>query len=254
MPKSRKPSVCTIRQTTDGTDFSIPCDGSTRTFFRSITDTIHNEVSVDIQNRSETDDCVMTLVIERRDGSIITKVIQPPQPSETSNGYSIYDQDVVSISVRCEGNPANSCDGFIIFNSFSCFCLECGFRKCEAKTDNHLSDTGCMTLPLTTFARFNQPCDGELRTILDNLSDRNSMTRVTIQNLTPECEMTAIIEANDGTQIERSVIFTLSFNLSVEDIRKVSIRCEGEPNGVCEGTVTSEKRSCLCCNERVLKD
>ncbi|WP_341357517.1 hypothetical protein [Rossellomorea sp. y25] len=253
MPKSRKPSVCTIRQTTDGTDFSIPCDGSSRTFFRSITDTIHNEVSVDIQNRSETEDCVMTLVIERRDGSIFTKVVQPPQPSETSNGYSIYDQDVVSISVRCEGNPEKTCDGLIFFNSFSCYCIECGFRRCETKTVPS-TDPGCMTIPMNTFARFNQPCDGELRTILDNLSDRNSTTRVTIQNFSPECKMTAIIEANDGAKIERTVIFTLSFNLSVEDIRKVSIRCEGEPNGVCEGTVTSEKRSCLCCNERVLKD
>jgi len=101
----------------------------------------------------------------------------------------------------------------------------------------------------------NQPCDGTARVYFENFSCLQGETSIQIfSNTTPPCIMTAIIEFQNGETIERTIpggtpnfsqgSFTL---LSSNAVRRLSIRCSGNPTGFCTGFGNVNTLVCLCC-------
>lgn len=243
--------LCTEATFFDFDIFIIPCDGSTRNLYTDLTSIANNEISIEIINTSESPDCVMTLIIEHRDGTTTERVVPNPPLGDTFSSLAILDKDVVSVSVRCDGNPLEECSGSTLLSGLSCICLECVSENCKGEAHNEIcnsQESNCQNRGLSFSTSFQQACDGVPRIVFENLSDRDSIMGLTISNFTETCIMTAIIETFGGESFEREVTANLGLNLVVEDLRRLSIRCVGNPGEICQGSAFGDKDFCFCCS------
>ncbi|MFC7785471.1 hypothetical protein ACFQWC_13315 [Rossellomorea sp. GCM10028870] len=251
-------TLCNIESETYlDNDFSIPCDGERRYFLEIMGGDKCSESIVSIRNITRPPaTCTMTLIIEKNDGTIISRVVPPPIQVFNSNAIAIAVNGLKSVSVKCEGLPENTCQGQITVSQQVCECLSCHTcsmkmkRKCKGRSieQEECSLQGLQLSPsFPSF--FEQNCNGTTRTVYEDLSDRESVTQITVSNLevsgSEECMMTAIIETMDG-RITTEIIEGREAFL-VDNIRSLSITCTGDPDGICRGQFTGQKQFCLCC-------
>jgi len=97
----------------------------------------------------------------------------------------------------------------------------------------------------------NQPCNGTTRVYFENLSCIPGEFTVQIfSNNNPPCTMTAIIEFQNGEAIERIISPGSSITFFTSNIiKRISIRCDGNPTGFCNGSGFVDRLFCLCCSD-----
>lgn len=108
----------------------------------------------------------------------------------------------------------------------------------------------------TSFSFF-LPCNNEEFVLFEDLTDNHN--KATINALafnTLPCAATLIVETRDGMRITRELrpgqnaVF-IQRSLLVEDLRRVIIRCSGDPTGRCQGFVTVVKTFCISCGNKM---
>lgn len=96
----------------------------------------------------------------------------------------------------------------------------------------------------------NQPCDGTTRMLFEDITDTEGFYQVEVYNYssTPStCTMTVTLELANGTTVERTV--TRQVELFVDNLRRASIRCQGNPTGTCSGSLYVYKTFRFCCTD-----
>ncbi|WP_139378281.1 hypothetical protein [Mesobacillus jeotgali] len=94
-----------------------------------------------------------------------------------------------------------------------------------------------------------QPCNGTTQTYFDDLTSTSGIFQVNINSYTPApCSMTAIIQFRNGSTIERVIPPGGSTGVIAEDVQRVSIRCQGNPEGNCTGYINVNKLFRFCCD------
>lgn len=101
---------------------------------------------------------------------------------------------------------------------------------------------------------FIQACNGTERILFEDRSGNIEHIILQIFNITsPPCVMTLIIEKVNGDRIERIVPSSIqtggSLVLELENLRRILIRCEGNPAGFCRGSIQITKYFCTNCDD-----
>lgn len=256
-------SVCFFRHRSIANSFILPCDGVFRVYFENVNVDSEMESTIAVINQTfPPTDCIITLQVERNDGTSITvEIPPPPELTFVENSKAISLHDLRRVSIACSGSPGDTCRGAISLSQIMCECLECEARtgvKTNGETGifrsccNNESNCSMQFDNLTPFfeLRFQQRCDGSTQTIYENFSIRDSLATLQVSNFSitsPDCTMTAILETRDGKILERIVNTGSSESFIVEGLLRFSIRCDGDPDGICAGGLSGNRQFCMCC-------
>ncbi|MFZ5354008.1 MAG: hypothetical protein ACOZCL_14985 [Bacillota bacterium] len=119
-----------------------------------------------------------------------------------------------------------------------------GGKSCQSFIDQHN----------TNLIFFSQQCNGEEVVIFEDFTNNHSKSTINaITNNTLPCVATIIFETMDGNRITRELrpggqnVFIVNRLFFVEDLRRVLIRCDGDPAGVCSGRIRINKTFCIAC-------
>ncbi|QJD82880.1 hypothetical protein [Cohnella herbarum] len=118
---------CTVRKTSQWSDFSVPC-GSQKIFFENFSSPTTEKVIVRAASFQPVESpCRAVLIIVQQDGHVIERLL-PPNGSETN----LQIDDYSNIAIRCDfgiGDPPpenSDCKGFIQVDEFFCICCPSG--------------------------------------------------------------------------------------------------------------------------------
>jgi hypothetical protein len=99
-----------------------------------------------------------------------------------------------------------------------------------------------------------QPCNGSSQVVFEEFTDNHNKTGISVTNSTsPPCTTILIIETRDDSPpIERILPGVVqgqanTANFQVENLKRLSVRCQGNPVGFCSYTMTIRKTFCICC-------
>ncbi|MBU8907652.1 hypothetical protein [Desertibacillus haloalkaliphilus] len=104
----------------------------------------------------------------------------------------------------------------------------------------------CFTDTTILGATIAQPCDGTERTYFKNLTTNHNKSLVAIFNLS-ECDIVAMIETDDEVIERRLTPELLEDTIQVENLRRITVRCEGEKGLDCFGFISIQHTFCICC-------
>ncbi|PUB18247.1 hypothetical protein C8K15_101452 [Paenisporosarcina sp. OV554] len=254
LENQREETTCFIDSHDFRSTVTQPCNGSTTVVFEDLTNN-HNITRIEASTFT-TPPCTAILIIETRDGC-------PPIERVLSTGenLSIEVEDLRRVSVRCEGNPTGFCNVTVTGSKTFCICCpkdavlhscsSCNQRKetCNCKEEQKI-ETTCFIdshSPLTSF--YNLPCGTSIVAFEDLTNNHNKMMIQGFNNDSSPCTTILIIETRNGCPpIERILpLVPNQFNIEVEDVKKVSIRCQGNSTGTCSVTFNIQKTFCICC-------
>ncbi|OQV47751.1 hypothetical protein [Bacillus velezensis] len=92
----------------------------------------------------------------------------------------------------------------------------------------------------------NQPCNGTESIYFEDLTRKEAEYSVQISSFSyPPCVMTAIIEFHDGKVVERVIPGSTTFSFFSEDLKRISIRCDGSYTGTCYGLLILKEIFCV---------
>lgn len=98
-----------------------------------------------------------------------------------------------------------------------------------------------------------QPCDGTSQVVFEDFTNNHNKIQIFAQNNTASpCTTILIIETRHNPPMERilpNVVQGVAPTLviEVEDVRRVSVRCQGNPGGFCNYFLDFQKAFCICC-------
>jgi hypothetical protein len=251
--KRNKETTCFIDQHSFNGITSQPCNGIPRVIFEDVTSN-HNKVLIFAQTLTPAP-CISTLTIETRD-EIISRVLNPSLP------LIIQVEDLKRITLLCQGNPTGVCEVAINFTKTfficcptktndqkSCCCTD--ENKVDTHTKNKKVESTCFIDQHQASIVVQQPCNGNTTVVFEDLTDNHNKFLVQINNNTPApCLATLIIETDDRTitrELPNQVGQTnATFGIEVADVRRVSIRCQGNPAGACTLDFRFQKTFCIC--------
>ncbi|WP_252187978.1 hypothetical protein [Bacillus subtilis] len=97
-----------------------------------------------------------------------------------------------------------------------------------------------------------QPCNGVKRVYFEEFSCPVGEYQIQIESYTsPPCVMFVIVEFKNGKVIERPINQTSgSFTLVAKEVKKVSIKCEGNYSGFCYGSGSVVKLFHFKCDDK----
>ena len=257
-------TICFIASHDFNSVVTQPCNGSSTVVFENFTDN-HNKTGIEAITFTPAP-CTGILIIETSDGG-------PPieRVLERTENLSIEVENVSRVSVRCEGNPTGSCQVNIRGSKTFCIC-------CPKSLDSHCCSPGnlreencdCMeeqevettcfidthSLPISVYTL---PCNGSSTMAFEDVTNNHNKTMIQATSFTPApCTAILTIETKDGCPpIERILPSLLEggsptqLNIEVEDVRSVSIRCQGNPLGSCDVFLAIQKTFCICCPQNL---
>jgi CRISPR/Cas system CSM-associated protein Csm3 (group 7 of RAMP superfamily) len=136
------------------------------------------------------------------------------------------------------------------------YCSICNEKnnKCKCKEKKQVQNT-CFVQNHNTNQFFAQPCNGSTQVIFEDFTDNHNKTLIEAASFnSAPCTAIIIIETRNRVTIERilppltqNALTEVSFQ--VEDLRRISIRCQGDPTGTCVVNVGIQKSFCICCPE-----
>jgi hypothetical protein len=226
------------------------CNGVPIVLFEDITGS-HTKTMINAVNIAGPP-CISTLIIETR-GKIIRREI--PFGQEGFSTLNIQLEDVKRISLVCEGNPTGICEvSYTITKTFIFCCsreekdLECGCSKQENEKETCFMDQHSFSSFIV------QPCDGSSNVVFEDLAGEHSNLFITALNFTESpCKATLIIETKNRTitrdlpaQVSQFTFGFAMFSIEVEDVRRLSLRCQGNPGGACTVSFSVQKNYCFC--------
>lgn len=106
-----------------------PCDGALRTYFEDLSD---NTVDLLVKVRNGSTACLMTLVIESKNGRVIERPVPTPPFEGPTGFYSMALDNVKKVSIRCSGCAScELCEGEIQF--IRTFCVGSSEEKKKSR-------------------------------------------------------------------------------------------------------------------------
>jgi hypothetical protein len=100
-----------------------------------------------------------------------------------------------------------------------------------------------------------QPCNGIPVVIFEDLTNNHNKILINAQTVTPApCRATIIIETRNqiiqrdlDSPIPPNFFSVTPLNIQVEDLRRISIVCQGNPGGICRVFYSIQKTFSICC-------
>ncbi|HWL25486.1 MAG TPA: hypothetical protein VNR38_17355 [Ureibacillus sp.] len=134
----------------------------------------------------------------------------------------------------------------------------------DVNVKNIICNDSAQTCSVRSFINtlfFSQVCNGIASTFFEDLSKNSVDILIGITNFTPlPCVMTIIIELKNGEILERVVpaavaipnqgTFENAISFEFKNVKRIQIRCEGNPQGNCSGLITIQKFFCVCCSDK----
>ncbi|PUB18246.1 hypothetical protein C8K15_101451 [Paenisporosarcina sp. OV554] len=136
----------------------------------------------------------------------------------------------------------------------SSLCSTCKQRKEGCKCSHEYNrekqkiETTCFVETHDFNSGISQPCNGSTKVIFEDLTNNHNKTMIQALSIEAPCIPILIIETKDGRPpIERTLEFLLGINIEVENVKRVSVRCQGNPTGTCSVIFFIQKTFCICC-------
>jgi hypothetical protein len=184
--------------------------------------------------------CQAVLVIEQGDGTIITRNI-PSGTRDEFDSLHLTVPDVRRVFVRCEEvEGGTNCQGLLRFTVHYCECTDICCTCIEGKPvvigDNSRNLT----------SNFNIPCGTETTQLYETFLPCPPTVTIIPLDLDfsgTACDTILVVELDDGTIIERDISAENAGDntppfFTIEDVREVRLRCEGDQNVNCTGIVS----------------
>jgi hypothetical protein len=227
---------------------SLPCNGVPRVIFEDLTAN-PNRSFITVQNTGQAQ-CRATVIIET-DNEIIKREI-PPSPSGTASSINLQLKNFRRLIVSCQGNPLGFCNIFsTISKTFLICCPELEKEECSCCSQRDKQTTCFIDQHFIRTEEFTRQCDGSTVVIFEDFTVNHNKTAIIVRsNTRSPCTASLIIETKDSTIIRdippQVGNFNASMGIEVEDLRRISVRCQGNPTGTCNLAVTAQKTFCIC--------
>jgi hypothetical protein len=249
---------CFIETHNFNSQVSQPCNGSSTVVFENVTNN-HNKTRIEAVSTT-LPPCTAILIIETRDGGPPIERVLTRQEL-----FSIEVEDISRISVRCQGNPTGFCTVNIFVSKTFCICcpkdpgssccLSCnkGNKNCNCKEKQEVETTCFIGTHSPPNSFYTQPCNGSSIVAFEDLTNNHNKTLIQATSFSPPpCTAILIIETRDGgSPIERILPFSenppTQFTIEVENVKRISVRCQGNPTGFCQVLIGIQKTFCICC-------
>lgn len=237
-PCKKREEVCNSRQHfIDQNSFfasiSQPCDGNKVVIFEDITEN-HNKLSIIITNNTPPP-CTPIIIFETKDHNIIRRKLTTPFKA-------FFIEDLQRILVVCTGEPTGSCE--LLIQVAKTFCISCG----NAESSKRIDSGNCLVDLHQNLIFFLQPCGGPREVIFENLTTNHNKVAIEVIDLDSDCSVTLFIQTK-----EKLIIINDQdrddFEIQVEDLKSISIQCNGSQAGQCFGVVNMLNSFCICCSD-----
>lgn len=236
-----------------------PCTGGEITYFSDVTKN-HNKAQIEVL--SETlPPCIMTVIIETRDGLRIVEEIPILVPEATNNAVRFFQvENLRRVAVRCSGGIGN-CTGSLMITKTFCICCN---KKGQDDDDfddwvDYSNDCGnihdqknierCDQSFIDRFSGnifFTQNCDGLKTTYFRDFTDNHNKIFISFEQFT-NCTATLIVTTKKGEVIRRQIIGNTARFFQLEDVREIAVECHGNLGERCAGLLSFANTFCICC-------
>jgi hypothetical protein len=247
--KNRKNNTaCFIDQHFFGNFVDLPCNGIPIVVFENLTPN-HNKAV--IMGRTTTlPPCRATLIIETPN-QIIQRDLESPINTQTlASTLNIQVEDLRRVSILCQGNPGGTCRVFFsIQKTFFICCSDKSDKKndCGCRKKGRNQDTSFIGQH-SFFSSVIQSCNGSTKVIFEDATTNHNKIGFTItSSTTAPCQAFLIIDTDHGIITRDIPNFTGQnvLGIQLEDVRRITVRCQGNPSGTCNLTFSGAKTFCV---------